>query len=477
MQEEQITSGADNSVAANVTHAYYEIGTDLLSKPNALCDVLESLCPKRAIVFCNNPSDTDFVELLLKKRGLGAAKLIGNVPPARLERVMQQLEEGSISVLVVTDVAARSLKVAHFDLLLNYSVHSDPEIYLERAGDNSKGAIDRQVVSLVSPLDQTHFQYIVKIMEFAIEKRELPQQSDLQAARLQRLATIAKDRGLESDDRLQTLAKQVIERKDKLAIITLLLHNTMDVIPSLQANIERQQDYSEDEDEGPNFNRADANQSRGGDRRGGRNNRGRDDRGREGRGGGDSGNRGGRGGRDGGYRSAGGDRDDYRGGDRGRGDRHRGGDRNRDGNGGGRRRDDGDGDEGSRGRGRQGPPPIRDQRFYIGHGSRDGFSEAQFNQIVKEHCQLESEQVKRFHMRPAYSFVDVSSEVAESFLESVRGAELDGGKSFFIRKATTITTARPQTQSDEDEGATPRNFEDTEQSGQFGSDDEEVAQA
>ena len=243
--------------------------------------------------------------------------------------------------------------------------------------------------------------------------------------------------------------------------------------------MERQQDFSEDEDEGPNVNRADANQSRGGDRRGGgrdRNNRGRDNRG-------DGGNRGGRGGRDGGgYRSAGGgDRDDYRG-ERGRGgDRHRGGDRNRDGNGGGRRRDDSDGDEGSRGRGRQGPPPIRDQRFYIGHGSRDGFSEAQFNQIVKEHCQLESEQVKRFHMRPAYSFVDVSSEVAESFLEAVRGAEINDGKSFFIRKATTITTARPQTQSDEDEGA-PRNFEErnfgeTDQAGQFGSDDDEVAQA
>lgn len=467
MQEEQITSDAENSTSAKVTHAFYEIGTDLLSKPNALCDVLESLCPKRAIVFCNNPSDTDFVELILKKRGLGAAKLIGNVPPARLERVMQQLEEGSICVLVVTDVAARSLKVGQFDLLLNYSVHSDPEIYLERAGDNTKGGKDRQVVSLVSPLDQTHFQYIVKIMEFPIDKRELPQQTDLQSARLERLATSAKDRGLDADERLVTLAKQVIERKDKLSIITLLLHNTMDVIPSLQTNLERQQDFSEDEDEGPNFNRADANQSRGGDRRGGRNDRG--DRNGGGRGRDDRrGNRGGNGGGRGGYRSS--DRgDDYR---NDRNDRGRGG---RDGNS-GRRRDEGDGEDNQRGRGRQGPPPIRDQRFYIGHGTRDGFSEEKFNQIVKDHCQLEAEQVKRFHMRPAYSFVDVSSEVADSFLDSVRSAEVADGKSFFIRKATTITTARPQVQSEDEEMPNNRNFEDSD-SAPFVGDDEDVAQA
>ncbi len=90
-------------------HIYYEVGTSLLAKPQALCDLVEYEAGSTCVVFCNSPSDADFADVILKKRGIASLKLIGYVPQIKLSKAIQQLENGEITALVLTDVAARGV--------------------------------------------------------------------------------------------------------------------------------------------------------------------------------------------------------------------------------------------------------------------------------------------------------------------------------------------------------------------------------
>ena len=77
----------------NMEHIYYEVGTSLLAKPQALCDLVELESGHSCVVFCNSPSDADFADVILKKRGLASLKLIGYVPQIKLSKAIQQLQK------------------------------------------------------------------------------------------------------------------------------------------------------------------------------------------------------------------------------------------------------------------------------------------------------------------------------------------------------------------------------------------------
>ncbi|MFO0416833.1 MAG: helicase-related protein, partial [Pseudomonadota bacterium] len=81
-------------------HIYYEVGTSLLAKPQALCDLVEFEAGHTCVVFCNSPSDADFADVILKKRGVASLKLIGYVPQIKLSKAIQQLQKKEITALV-----------------------------------------------------------------------------------------------------------------------------------------------------------------------------------------------------------------------------------------------------------------------------------------------------------------------------------------------------------------------------------------
>ena len=113
-------------------HLYYEVGTSLLAKPQALCDILELEGGNTCIVFCNSPSDADFADVILKKRGIPSIKLVGYVPQIKLSKAIQQIQKKEVMALVLTDVAARGVPIEEFHVVVNYSVPTDPEVYFHR---------------------------------------------------------------------------------------------------------------------------------------------------------------------------------------------------------------------------------------------------------------------------------------------------------------------------------------------------------
>jgi len=441
----------------NILHQYCEVGGELLAKPNALCDILETQALPPTIVFCNNPSDADFVEVLLKKRGIGALKLIGYVPSAKLSKAMEKIAAKEISTLVVTDIAARGIKLSDFTLVANYSLPSDPEIYLQRVGMtqtppeseapaavdgalSSLPATERRALSIVSPLDIANFHYLKKFLGIEFSKVEPPGKEELLKAKAENLRRQALNRFPTFDEQIRLFASIVANNPDREAIMGLLLYNTLEVIPQLNSSLEKASFERDFPPEG----------SEHGNRRLDDNRRGRG-RARE------------RGGRH--------ERDRRRHADRERHDERSGLYGNEDDD---SARREPDAAYGERLHEQQGnnfntvsetrgdeplhlekdPPRVREDRLYIGHGALSGFSEDKFRTILETHCGAPKEALKRFALRKHYSFADIPEELTLQVLDKLGNLQTEDGERFFIRKAITISVPR-ETRIDNEENPQP----------------------
>lgn len=75
----------------------------------------------------------DYAELL-ERQGYRAAALNGDMPQAQRERVIESLKDGSLDIVIATDVAARGLDVPRITHVLNIDMPYDPESYVHRIG-------------------------------------------------------------------------------------------------------------------------------------------------------------------------------------------------------------------------------------------------------------------------------------------------------------------------------------------------------
>jgi hypothetical protein len=446
----------------SMEHIYYEVGTSLLAKPQALCDLVEFEAGHACAVFCNSPSDADFADVILKKRGVASLKLIGYVPQIKLSKAIQQLQKKEISVLVLTDVAARGVPLEEFGVVINYSVPADPEVYFQRfiAEGETK---TKRVLSLVSAMDITNFHFLKKLGKAEFVQAEPPTAEQVFAGKFNQLRDQAIERAEAGEPALTELVDKVMADEKSREIVSFLLNNTLSVIPALRAatvpareeRSEFEDDEFEDDSSQPDFDKLE----RGGGRRGGRDRReGRGGRDRGGRGDRDRGDRGDRGGRGRGrYQDDFGGDDDRqpsflsddegRGGERrGRGGRDRGerGERGARGE-----RSLQDGREGGR-RQRQPRKPMvvdKEARLYVGVGANQGLSEEGLKEQVAASCGVGAAEVHRVSVRGAYSFVDVPDSVADQVVEKLSEADAPGAKGakYFVKRAVTLSIPRDPT--------------------------------
>ncbi len=422
----------------NMEHVYYEVETSLLAKPQALCDLIELEGGNSCIVFCNSPSDADFADVILRKRGIASMKLIGYVPQLKLSKAIQQLQKKEITTLVLTDVAARGVPLEEFAVVVNYSVPTDPEVYFHRYSPSAESQT-KKVISLVAAMDISNFHYLKKLGKLEFVQGELPAPEQLFLGKFGQLRDQAIEKALINDSGIAAMVDKILSDEKARDITALLVYNTLSVIPSLKSAVstsrEEVQEYDEEEDD-------EGQQPQPGDRRRGRGPQGRDrDRdSRESRDSRDSrGNRGRRGGRsqDRSYDSYNQDGEGFHAhpeeGGQGRRSSRRGG----------------DGERGGESRERQPRQPRKpmvvdkEARLYVGVGKTHGVSDTGLTQDVVSLCGVEAADVHRVSVREFYSFIDVPEAVANQVIDKLGEHEAAGtGEKYFVKKAVTLSIPR-----------------------------------
>ncbi|MCL4140437.1 UNVERIFIED_CONTAM: hypothetical protein GTU68_014154 [Idotea baltica] len=133
-----VEEGEDDKPA--IEHLYVEVSGDLLAKPHALCDIIETQRPRSAIIFCNTKSDTELVEVLLRRRGFDARRMNSDLSQSQRQTVLAKIKSEELQLLVATDIAARGIDIEQLDLvIINYSLHDQSDAYIHRAEYRSVG--------------------------------------------------------------------------------------------------------------------------------------------------------------------------------------------------------------------------------------------------------------------------------------------------------------------------------------------------
>ncbi|MEU8227569.1 DEAD/DEAH box helicase [Kribbella sp. NPDC048915] len=105
----------------------------------------------RTIVFVRTKLGADRVATQLRDRGVMAAALHGGLTQGARNRTLEQFKDGSVPVLVATDVAARGIHVDDVGLVVQADPAADHKDYLHRAGRTARAGGKGAVVTLVLP--------------------------------------------------------------------------------------------------------------------------------------------------------------------------------------------------------------------------------------------------------------------------------------------------------------------------------------
>jgi ATP-dependent RNA helicase DeaD len=87
----------------------------------------------------------------LSRRVRGVMGMQGDLPQSQRNKVMAALRDGTIRILVATDVVGRGIDVRGISHVVNYDLPEDPEQYVHRIGRTGRMGRDGKAFSLVTP--------------------------------------------------------------------------------------------------------------------------------------------------------------------------------------------------------------------------------------------------------------------------------------------------------------------------------------
>lgn len=153
-------------------------------KTAALFKVLSHYRPKRFIVFCKTKIISDKVADELAKEKIYAESIHGDLEQNERTAVLTMFSNESLSALVATDVAARGLDIQDLDMVINYDLPTDPEVYVHRIGRTARAGKSGIAVNLYMSKEETVVDQIsiyqgIKTNSVNIEKLSTENKYDL----------------------------------------------------------------------------------------------------------------------------------------------------------------------------------------------------------------------------------------------------------------------------------------------------------
>jgi ATP-dependent RNA helicase DeaD len=141
-------------------------------KKRMLVHLLRHEDPALTLVFCRTKRTVSGVAKYLNDKGIEAFEIHGDLPQGKRNRIIQQLRDGKLEVLVASDLASRGLDVEGITHIINYDLPEDPEVYVHRIGRTARAGRSGVAWSFVAP-DQGQMLTDIEILTSVhIEKLE-----------------------------------------------------------------------------------------------------------------------------------------------------------------------------------------------------------------------------------------------------------------------------------------------------------------
>ncbi|TYB30382.1 MAG: DEAD/DEAH box helicase [Candidatus Mcinerneyibacterium aminivorans] len=166
----------------NTEQAYFKVNRR--KKLEALTRIIDIHSPDRTLVFCNTRKKVDKLAIQLQARGYFADNIHGGLSQPQRNRVMKKFKNGTVEILVATDVAARGIDINNIEIVFNYDIPQDEEYYVHRIGRTGRAGKDGSAFTLVSGKEIYKLKSIQKYTKTKIQKRSVPSPDDVEEVKM-----------------------------------------------------------------------------------------------------------------------------------------------------------------------------------------------------------------------------------------------------------------------------------------------------
>jgi len=193
-------------------------------KFDVFCRLLDIQSPELSIVFGRTKRRVDELTEGLKKRGYSAEGIHGDLTQAKRDSVLRQFREGTIDILVATDVAARGLDVSGVTHVYNFDIPQDPESYVHRVGRTGRAGQTGIAMTFVIPRELDHLRSIERLTKRKIVRMPVPTVTEAiegqQRLAVEKLLNQIEDGGLEQ---YRGRAEELLTETDSVALLSAAL--------------------------------------------------------------------------------------------------------------------------------------------------------------------------------------------------------------------------------------------------------------
>jgi ATP-dependent RNA helicase DeaD len=212
---------------SKIEQIYYNVKKS--DRDHLLIRVLDYYQPGSAIIFANTKADVDQLSDYLQKHQYEADALHGDLKQSQRDYVMGRFRVKKLKYLIATDVAARGLDISHVDMVINYEIPFEDEIYVHRIGRTGRAGKSGMSVSLVYPSMRGKLQMIERFIKTKMTEKTIPTEEEILEVMAKRNYQAIKDLVQSNEADHQTLIAYLLdEGYTKDQIISALIEKNLD---------------------------------------------------------------------------------------------------------------------------------------------------------------------------------------------------------------------------------------------------------
>jgi len=162
------TSPQNTTVEAIVQYVY---NVDKNKKSSLIIQLIKEGNWKQVLVFTRTKHGANNLCKKMIKADISAAAIHGNKSQGARTRALAGFKDGSVEILVATDIAARGLDIPLLPHVINFELPNIPEDYVHRIGRTGRAGAKGEAISLVCIDEKQYLKDIEKLVNLRIPSK------------------------------------------------------------------------------------------------------------------------------------------------------------------------------------------------------------------------------------------------------------------------------------------------------------------
>lgn len=160
---ERVTIKPQQATAEKVEQGVYYVSKN--NKPKLLIHLLEQRPQDSVLVFSRTKHGANKIVKILDKAKIKSAAIHGNKSQAQRQKALGEFKDGSLKVLIATDIAARGIDVDDLALVINYDLPNVSETYVHRIGRTGRASASGIALSFCMGDERPYLKDIEKLIK------------------------------------------------------------------------------------------------------------------------------------------------------------------------------------------------------------------------------------------------------------------------------------------------------------------------